>query len=303
MYSRLKRLEGEEMKRKVAIVTDASAAVPPELIRSYDIGIVSLHVIVDGRDYLETEMNMDSLYERLRQKGEVPATSAPSVGEVLKAYERAASVAGAIVSIHLTSVFSATYNSAVEAAKQAVESHPGLSIRVIDSCTVEAGEGLLAIEAASLAASGADLDDVVKKVCDVRKRLCSLYAFETLFFRDRGGRIYKAKPWAIAEEHSGPGFKNLIQVDESTGGTVSRAGRATTKRKLLENAVEMAKARLAGDRLRGSIVHANAPADAAYLKVMVETELRCDALFVSEGLAASAVQNGEGFISFAFYPV
>ena len=291
------------MKRKVAIVADASAAVPPQLITSYGIGIVPLHVIVDDEDHLETEMDMDAFYRRLGQRGEVPTTSPPSVGEVLKAYERAASIAGSIVSIHLTAVFSATCDVAVEAAKQAMTEHPGLDIRVIDSRTVEAGEGLLAIEAASLAVAGADIDAVVRKVYDVRKRLCSLYAFETLFYRDKGGRIYKAKPWAMAEERSGPGFKNLIQVDESTGGTVSQAGRAETKRELLKSAVEMANARLGDDRLRGSIVHANARDDADHLKRMLEDNLQCDTLFVSEGLAATAAQNGGGFISFAFYPV
>ncbi|HHE41234.1 MAG TPA: DegV family protein, partial [Dehalococcoidia bacterium] len=53
------------MKRKVAIVVDAPAAVPQELVDEYDIGIVPLHVIVDGQDYPETEVDMEWLLKRL----------------------------------------------------------------------------------------------------------------------------------------------------------------------------------------------------------------------------------------------
>lgn len=289
------------MRRKVAVIVDAPAAVPQELVKSLDIGIVPLHAIVDGRDYLETEVDMDWLLSRLRQKGEVPTTSAPSIGEVFQAYEWAAERAESAISIHMTSVFSKGYEAALEARKLALEKHPGMQIEVIDSRTVEAGEMPIAIEAATLALEGAGFDDVVKKAYEVRDGICALFCFETLFYRDKGGRIFKAKPWADSEGNGGAGFKAMIEVDNSTGGTVSLVSRARAKKQLVRKMVQIASERVDGKRLRGAIVHVNAAQDAACLERMLRDELQCDDVQVSHGRAVTAIQNGEGFVTFGFH--
>jgi len=156
------------MRRKVAVIVDAPAAVPQDLVEKLDIGIVPLHAIIDGRDYLETEVEMEWLLTRLRQKGDVPTSSAPSIGEVLNAYEWAAQRADSAISIHMTSVFSKGYGAALEARKLALEKHPGMQIEVIDSRTVEAGEMPIAVEAARLAMDGAGFDEVVREAHEVR---------------------------------------------------------------------------------------------------------------------------------------
>jgi len=291
------------MRRKVAVIVDAPAAVPQNIVDRFDIGIVPLHAVVDGRDYLETEVDMDWLLGRLRQKGEVPTTSAPSIGEILNAYEWAAERAESAISIHMTSVFSKGYGAALEARKLALEKHPGMQIEVIDSQTVEAGEMPIAVESAELAMQGASFDEVVRKAYQVRDGLCSLYCFETLFFRDKGGRIFKAKPWAEAEENSGAGFKAMIEVDHSTGGTVSLVSRARAKKQLVRKMVQMAVERVDGRILRGAIVHVNAAQDAACLERMLREELQCESLHVSHGRAVTAIQNGEGFVTFGFHVV
>ncbi len=289
------------MTRKVAVIVDAPAAVPQELVDRYDIGILPLHAIVDGRDYLETEVDMDWLLTRLRQRGEVPTTSAPSIGEVFEAYEWAAQRAEAVVSIHMTSLFSKGYGAALEARKLMLEKYPAMKIEVVDSRTVEAGEMPIAVESARLAAEGADFDDVVRKVYEVRDAMCALFCFETLFYRDKGGRIFKAKPWADAESHSGTGFKAMIEVDYSTGGTVQLISRAKAKQQLLKKMVQTALERVNGRKLSGAIVHVNAAQDAACLERMLRDELSCDCLYVSHGRAVTAIQNGEGFVTFGFH--
>ncbi len=289
------------MKRPVAVIVDGPAAVPADVIEKYDMGIVPLHAIVDGQDYPENTVDMGWLYERLREKQAVPTTSAPSVGEILCAYEWAASRAESAVSIHMTSVFSKGYEAALEARKLALEKYPAMQIEVVDSCTVEAGEMPIAIEAAALAMDSAGFDEVVRRTYEVRDAMCSLYCFETLFYRDKGGRTYKAKPWAEAEEHSGNGFKAMIGVDHSTGGTVQLIARGRTKKQLMRKMVHIAVERVGDRKLYGAIVHANAARDADCLRSMLESELQCEALFVSPGLAATAIQNGEGFVTFGFH--
>ena len=292
---------GSAMRRKVAVIVDAPAAVPQDVVEKLDIGVVALHAIVDGQDYLETEVNMDWLLSRLKQKGEVPTTSAPSIGEVLQAYEWAAERAESAISIHMSSVFSKGYEAALEARKLALEKYPHMQIEVVDSRTVEAGELPIAVEAATLAMEGAGFDEVVKETYRVRDAMCALFCFETLFYRDKGGRIFKAKPWAEAEESSGTGFKAMIEVDHSTGGTVNLVSRARAKKQLMRRMVQIAGERVDGRRLRGAIVHVNAAQDAACLEHMLRDELQCESLYVSHGRAATAIQNGEGFVTFGFH--
>ncbi len=291
------------MKRRVVIIVDAPAAVPQQLVDRYDIGIVPLHAIVDGKDYLETEVDMDWLLNRLRQKGDVPTSSAPSVGEILRVYEWAAARAESAISIHMTSVFSKGYGAALEARKLALEQYPNMQIEVVDSCTVEAGEMPIAVETAALAANGAGFEEVVKKAYEVRDSICSLYCFDTLFFRDKGGRIFKAKPWAEAEGNHGAGFKAMIEVDHSTGGTVQLVSRAKSKKQLLQKMVHIAAERTNGRGLYGAVVHLNAAQDAACLERMLRDELEVVELHVSQGRAVTAIQNGEGFVTFGFHAV
>ncbi len=291
------------MRRRVAVIVDAPAAVPQDVVQQLDIGIVPLHAIIDGTDYLETDVDMDWLLSRLRQRGDVPTSSAPSIGEVLKAYDWAAERADAAISIHMTSVFSKGYGAALEARKLALQKHPGMQIEVVDSRTVEAGELPIAVEAAELASAGASFEEVVSKAYEVRDAMCSLYCFETLFYREKGGRIFKAKPWAEAEENSGAGFKAMIEVDHSTGGTVNLVSRAKAKKQLVRKMVQIAAERVDGRGLRGAIVHVNAAQDAACLERMLHEELQCESLYVSHGRAVTAIQNGEGFITFGFHAV
>ena len=289
------------MRRKVAVIVDAPAAVPRELVDKYDIGILPLHAIVDGQDYLETQVDMRWLLERLGQKGDVQTTSAPSVGEVLKAYEWAAERADSAISIHMTSVFSKGYGAALEAVKMAKEKYPNMQFEAIDSQTVEAGEMPIALAAARCAIDGGEFDEVVKKAYEVRDATCSLYCFETLFYRDKGGRIFKAKAWAKAEEQSATGFKAMIEVDHSTGGTVQLVARAHAKKQLINKMAALAAEKVGDGTLNGAIVHIDGQKDAECLARLVQEKASVNGLVISHGQAVSAIQNGAGFVTFGFY--
>jgi len=291
------------VKRKVAVIVDAPAAVPQEMVDRYDIGIVPLHAIVDGQDYPETEVDMDWLIKRLEQRGNVPTTSASSVADFVTAYEWAAERAESAVSIHMTSKFTKTYENALSARQMVIEKHPGMRIEAIDTETVEAGEMPMAIAAARLAAEGAGLDDVVRRVNQVREATCSLYCFETLFFRDKGGRIFKAKAWAESEEHSPGGFKAMIEVDHSTGGTVQLVARARAKKQLIIKMATIAAEKVGSRKLSGAIVHIRAEQDAQCLRRLLEEKMDIQELVISHGRAVTAIQNGLGFVTFGFHAV
>lgn len=291
------------MKRNVAVIADGTAAVPRELVDEYGIGLLPFHVIMDGGDHLESDVDINWLLNRLRRQEELPTTSAPSIGEALQAYEWAAERADSIVSIHLTSVFSKSYESALQARLLALEMFPGMRIEVVDSRTAEAGELAITATAARLAADGADFEEVVKKAYEVRDTLRHFYCFDTLFYRDKGGRIFKAKPWAEAETHNGAGLRALVQIDLSTGGTMHPVSRAKTKKQLLKRIVEFAHERVGERNLSAAIVHVNAEQDAATLEQMLRDAMSCESIWVSRASAGTTVHSGDGMVAFGFYAV
>ena len=72
--------------KEVAIITDSIAAIPPEVAKKYDILVLPYHIIMDGKDYLETEIDEEQLYSRVRTKENLPTSSAPSPAEFLESF-------------------------------------------------------------------------------------------------------------------------------------------------------------------------------------------------------------------------
>ena len=285
--------------KKVTIMTDSIAAIPKEIAEEYDIATVPFHVIVDGKDYLDTEIDMKWLYNRLKERDNLPTTSFPSVGEFFHTYQQLAQSSEAILHISITSAFTKGYEAAIEANKIAQEKLPKTKIEVIDSYTIEAGELLIVTKAARAAKEDKDINEIMKLLNQVTPRVNLLEGTDTLFYRDKGGRIFQAKSWAEAESLTS--FKAILEVDASTGGITKPVARAKTKTQIIEKMVDIAKERIGNKKLHAAIVHTNVLEQAERLKEMLLSQCHCDELYVKEAAPATAVHSGEGLISFGFY--
>jgi DegV family protein with EDD domain len=176
----------------VRIVTDSTSDFPPPLAAELNVSVVPLSVIFgedayqDGRD-----INHDQFYEMLVRSRVAPTTSAPSVGDFLEIYEPLLKDSHDIISIHLSSKLSATYNNACQAARQLADQ--GATIEVIDSETVSFGMTFLAAAAARSAMNGAGIEEIKKLVTSMMSRVKILIALDTLEYLRRGGRIGRAR--------------------------------------------------------------------------------------------------------------
>jgi DegV family protein with EDD domain len=210
----------------VRIVTDTAADIPPDLLAAKRITAVPLTVRFGSESYLSgTELGTDQFWEKLRSSSEPPATAAPSAGDFQKTYEElAADGATGIVSLHLSSKLSATYQSAVVAANE-VASTP---IEVVDTLTVSAAQGLLTLHAAERAEAGASVDEIVSEVNALQPRVRLYGIIDTLEYLRMGGRIGGAQ----ALFGTMLKFKPIITVQD---GTVESVGRVRTRAKALDH--------------------------------------------------------------------
>ena len=285
--------------KKVAIMADSIAAIPQKVAQQYDIRIIPLHVIIDGKDYLDTEVDMGKLYARLKEKKKLPTTSAISVGQVLEAYHELSKSASAILFISMTSRMSKTYEAAIEARKIARKELPQTAIEVIDSQTVTCADLFIILEAAKAAAQGKSLNEVIQIVNSMIPRVNQFSVRDTLFYLDKGGRVFEAKSWAEAESLNS--FRAVVEIDASTGGVTKPVARARTKTQVISKMVDLAKERVGDKKLHVAIGHTNVPAQAEQLREMVLSQFQCEEVYVTELMGATAVMNGEGLVEFGFY--
>ena len=284
--------------RKVAISAD-SVSLTPEKAREYGLTLIPCPIIMDGKQYLDTEIDMDRLYARLDTKENLPKTSTANVEEILRFFTELSREAGSILHICMSSVFSPQYHNALKAKELAGEKLPGKRIEVVDSRAIGIGVHLVAIAAAKAAAQGKNMDQVLGLVNRLIPHMTTLAARDTLFYYDKGGRIFEARTWAEAEAASS--FRSIVEVDASTGGTVKPIARAKTVAQIMDKLVEITKERSNGNKLHGAIGYTRGAADRAEkLRDMLLSELEFDWLYVAEEGASVAVHNGKGLIDYTF---
>ena len=280
------------------VISADSVSLPLEKATEYGLTLIPCPIAMDGKQYLDTEIDMDALYVRLDTKENLPKTSTVNVEEILRFFRETSPGADSILHISMSSVFSPQYKHTLKAREIAREKLPGTRIEVVDSRTIGIGVHFVAIEAARAAAAGKNLDEIIGLVNSILPRMTDLTARDTLFYYDKGGRIFEARSWAEAEEATS--FRSVVEVDASTGGTVRPVARARTAAQIIDRLVEITKERSSG-RLNGAIGYTRGAADRAErLKEMLLAELQFDWLHLAEESASVAVHNGRGCIDYAF---
>lgn len=170
----------------VAIVTDSTAGISPELAARYGITVIPLHVMI-GEEVLQEEpggATPELVAEALRARKAV-STSRPTPAAFLAAYDEAAA-AGAteVVSIHLSSKMSGTFESAGLAAREA-----SIPVHPVDSRQVGIATGFAVLTATELRDAGQGAAEIAAAAEKRAVSTKSLFYVDTLEYLRRGGRI------------------------------------------------------------------------------------------------------------------
>jgi DegV family protein with EDD domain len=272
----------------VAIVTDSTTYLPPELIQRWGIEQVSLYVGWAGDHRPEREYDLDEFYARLRDSDDLPSTSQPSVGDFLACYEPLAEAGRDIVSIHIASGLSGTYESAREAARVIEDKGLRGRVEVVDGQTGAGGLGCLVLAAAEAAEQGRPQQQVVEAVDSTRRGLEMWFCLDTLEYLRRGGRI------GAAQALVGSALK--IKPILTFGTEIAPVGRVRTKKRALERMV----AYLHELRERGAsawiVQHAQSQDDAATLVAEGRAIFGSEPLFCTQVGPVLGAHLGSGML-------
>ena len=182
---------------ETAVVCDSSQYLPAEAIAAKGIGVVSLYVSIDGTQERETEVtDYDDFYDRLRQSSGGATTSQPSLGDFIDVWQPLIDQGKEIVSIHISSAISGTYEAANQARQRLIdEGNGGERVHLYDSEMACGATGLCVLAAAAAIEAGGGPEEAIARAKEVRETLKMWFAVDTLEYLRKGGRIGGASAW------------------------------------------------------------------------------------------------------------
>ncbi|MGI6119133.1 MAG: DegV family protein [Desulfosporosinus sp.] len=170
---------------KIAIVTDSTSDLSPEMVKEYGIKIIPLHVVYKDQEYLDgVDISSEEVYNNMDI--EVPTTSLPSPSEIYNLFNRLRDANFThVLSMHISSGLSATY----ETVRQIAQEYKDMVIEVLDSKALSMGLGFPVLEAARKLRKTTDFQSVIDVAKAVSKNLKIYFVLSTLEYLKRGGRI------------------------------------------------------------------------------------------------------------------
>jgi DegV family protein with EDD domain len=277
-------------KHPVAIVTDSTADLPPELAAARSVTLVPLTLNLDGQSLLDgVDITPDEFYRRLPTAATHPTTSQPSPGRFAEAYAALLVDHESVVSIHISEKLSGT----VASARQAADMIDPKRIHVLDSELVSMSLGLVTLAASALAAQGADAERIEAKVLAMRPHVQTYFSVATLEFLRRGGRIGRASAL----------LGSVLQVKPVLcirDGLVTPLERVRTFERALVRIVELTREVDRGQGVCIIVGHAGAEADAE--RVSRELEPIAETLMIQPLGPVVGAHAGPGVVGVGCYP-
>lgn len=278
----------------LAIITDSTCDLPPELITTYGIITVPLYVIWGDHQYRDRiDIQPKEFFQRLVSDPQHPTTAVAGVPEFEQAIQEAIDK-GAKEAIFLTvsGELSGVFQTAQLAAKTA-----SIPVSVVDSRGTSMALGWQVLAAARAREAGNKLADILTRVDQVRKRMVLLITLETMEYLQRGGRVGDLIKWVSNILH----VKPLIFFNNHTG-KLDPIGLVRTHKALVELMFRKYLEKLQGaKKIHIAVLHGNVEEEAAVIADRVKSELNPIELLIQQTGPALGVHCGPGTLALCGY--
>jgi DegV family protein with EDD domain len=212
------------------IIADSCSDLTKEQRKSGDYKLVPLTLEIGAETFIDDESFQQSVFiEKMKAYPDAPKSACPAPEAYLELFGQAEDT----YVVTLSSKLSGSYNSA-EVAKQMYLEQGEKNIAIIDSQSASVGETLLAMKIKELAATGLSFDEVVKKVCEFRSEMTTLFVLEDLDNLRKNGRLSNVKALLASVLNIKP---VMISTPE---GMIEQADQARGMKKALIKMAELA---------------------------------------------------------------
>ncbi|MGR7978104.1 DegV family protein [Bacillus velezensis] len=240
---------------KIAVVTDSTAYIPKEMREEHHIHMIPLQVVFGEKTFREeTELDWRSFYKEVKNHDELPTTSQPSFGELIALYEELGKTYDAVISIHLSSGISGTYNSAASA--NTMVDH--IKVYPFDSEISCLAQGFYALKAAQLIKDGVDSpEEIIKELEEMKKTVRAYFMVDDLSHLQRGGRLSSAQAFI-------GGLLKVKPILHFDNKVIVPFEKIRTRKKAISRIFELfGEDASKGIPMRAAVIHANREEEAA----------------------------------------
>jgi DegV family protein with EDD domain len=242
----------------VRVVTDSTSDLPPDVAQSLGVTVVPCYITFGTEDLKDgVDLSADQFYERLVNGPDFPKTSQPSVGDFKQVYEEVGPGSDGIVSVHVSSKLSGTYNSATQAVPETAVDCP---IEVVDTYQASLAVGLIVRETARIALEGGDFETVARVARETAERSELVFVLDTLEYLEKGGRVGKAAALL-------GGLLRIRPLIILRDGVVDELAKARSRNGGIERLLDSAREFAPADEI--GVVHTTTPDDADALAARV----------------------------------
>ncbi|MCJ7695516.1 MAG: DegV family protein [Anaerolineaceae bacterium] len=277
---------------KIAIVTDSTASIPPELLSKYNITVAPL-VLIWGDDIYEDGIDIQpsEFYDKLVTTDVLPTTSQATIATFTRIFKELTDQGYDILTIVLSSKLSGTLDSAIQ-AKQAF---PNATIELVDSLSTSVPLALLVLMVARSVKNGASMADCVTLAEKASKKIKVYFAVDTLTYLHKGGRI------GGASRFLGTAL-NLKPILELRDGKIEGIEKIRTSKKAHARLIELMEKGIENkDNLNFiGIIAANAPDASNYLLNECKSRFQPEEIMIGTLSPVIGAHTGPGTVGVGF---
>ncbi|MDE7267367.1 MAG: DegV family protein [Lachnospiraceae bacterium] len=182
------------MREAFHIISDGSCDLPTELVQEKNITVVPFYVSFDDTHYLKENVEIDirDFYQQMvDKKGVYPKSSMPSIYDYEEAFLPFAESGTPVICICITTKFSGSMQSALNARALVQEKYPQAEITVIDATINTVLQGQYVLEAASLRDNGVSYSDAIARLEEIKSTGRIFFTVGNIEYLKHGGRIGK----------------------------------------------------------------------------------------------------------------
>ena len=282
----------EETGRKIAVVTDSTCDLPRELAKEHGIRIIPQILIMGTKTWRDgVDIDPPAFYELLQTSPDFPSSSQPSVPDFEAVFAELAEDADGIAAILVSDELSGTLNS----ARMAKENLPDVPIEIVDTRSVSAQLGFIALAAARAASAGGDLQTVTDTARAMIGHASVYFVVDTLEYLHRGGRIGAASRLFGTALN----LKPLLTIKD---GIVQPVTKVRSRRKALATLFQILDEELAGkERIQMAVLHVAAPEEADRLAEQLVERYHPVEMIHAECGPVVGTHVGPGTLGAAYY--
>jgi DegV family protein with EDD domain len=275
------------------IVTDGAADMPAGWEEEYDIQVVPINIQFGDKTYLQgVDLSNEAFYRMVEETGKIPKTSQPSPFQFKEFYERVAKAGDTILSLHVTSKLSGTYESAVAAARELAV---WLNIIPFDSGAGSAALGMMCREARLMERAGAAAQRIVERMYQIRRTVQIALTMDKLDYARMSGRV-GALQAALASMLD---VKPIVVLRE---GLLNMSEKVRTRGKALDRVLDILHKRFEKEPVHVAAVHARDPESGQALFERARNIFNIRELIITELSIAVAANLGPGTVGLIVYP-